>query len=290
MISAVVTGYASLDYVARLEGAPRPNATVIGARGGDWPRLGGSPSYVATAMVRAGLRDVSPVTWVAADPAGAGYIAALRAAGVPTGGVAQSLAGATPCCVLAYGPDGACYCLYLPGAGRAARLTAPQQALLRDADWVCLTVGPAEAGREVLARLGPRQRLAWVVKADADAFPPDLRDGLAARADLIVLGRGERPFVASALAAAPARPGRIVVETHGAAGVDVTQNDHTIVIEAQAAVAAPDPTGAGDTFVGGLLAALIGQRDVADAVRAGQSAARDMLLGRLGDRPTEDTA
>ena len=196
-------------------------------------------------------------------------------------GVARTLPGRTPVCILAYAPEGACFCLYDPGASRAVGLAEFQRVLVDAADWVCVTAGPAAATRAVLAHLRPSQRLAWAVKADADAFAPDLRAALAARADLLVSSRGERPFVADALAAAPARPGRILVETRGAAGAQVTADGRTALIEA-ATVAAPDPTGAGDSFIGGMLAALIARRgDAAAAVRAGQRAARDMLAARM---------
>jgi len=287
MTTVAVIGYASLDHVLRLEGVPRPDATVIAAAaGGAWPRLGGSPSYIATALRRAGVAGAAPVTWVADDAAGARFVAALAAACVPVAGVARTLPGATPVCVLAYAPDGACFCLYAPGASRTAALDDGQRGLLDAAFWVCVTAGPASATREVLTRLRPAQRLAWAVKADGDAFPPPLRAALAARADLIVFSRGEAPFVAEALAAAPARPGRRLVETRGAAGVALTADGRTEMIGTEM-LAAPDPTGAGDTFLGGMLAALIAQPgDAAAAVRAGQRAARDLLLARLEGRTT----
>jgi ribokinase len=278
-----IVGYASLDHVLRLEDTPRPDATAIATRtGDDWPRLGGSPSYIAAALVRAGVARAVPITWVADDESGARFVEALVALGVTTAGVARSLPGATPVCVLAYAPEGACFCLYAPGASRAAGLDDTQRRLLDAADWVCVTAGPAEATREVLARLRPAQRLAWAVKADADAFPPPLRSALAIRADLIVFSCGERPFVAAALEAAPLRRERLVVETQGTEGARLSQEGHSEQIAATAPVQTPDPTGAGDTFVGGMLAALLADpEDAAAAVRLGQRAAGDMLRARV---------
>jgi electron transfer flavoprotein alpha/beta subunit len=59
-------------------------------------------------------------------------------------------------------------------------LDARQRSILDQAGWVCLTVGPAAATREVLARLAAGQRLCWAVKADGDAFPAALRQAIAA--------------------------------------------------------------------------------------------------------------
>lgn len=285
MTVVAVIGYASLDYVVRLEDAPRRNATVIAARGGAWPRLGGSPCYVAMALVRGGVAQAMPITWVADDAAGRDVVAALAAAQVPTDGLARSLPGRTPVCILAYAPDGACFCLYDPGAGRGAGFDSRQRSILGQAAWVCLTVGPATATQEVLARLADGQRLCWVVKADGDAFPPDLRDAIAARADLIVFGRAERPFIAAALGAVPPRSGRILVETRGAEGAHLTLDGWTTPVAA-AEIVATDPTGAGDTFVGGMLASLIRRPgDAMAAVRAGQDAARAMLFARVKELP-----
>jgi ribokinase len=282
MTAVAITGYASLDYVVRLEHAPQRDATVIAGRTGDWPRLGGSPCYIAMALVRAGISHAIPVTWVADDEAGRRFVAALAAAYVPIDGVARSLPGGTPVCILAYAPDDACFCLYDPGASRNVGLDSAQCDILDAAGWVCLTAGPARATRQVLARLAARQHLCWAVKADADAFPPDLRAEIAARADLIVFNRREHSFVSMALDIAAQQPGRILVETRGAEGALLTVDGKSELIPAApVAAAAADPTGAGDTFIGGMLASLITRSgDAAVAVRAGQEAARTMLLAR----------
>lgn len=291
MTVVAITGYASLDHVVRLEAAPRPNETVLVSRApSGWPRLGGSPSYVAMALVRAGVRRALPVTWIAGDEDGARFLAALEAAKIPTDGIAQSLQGRTPICILAYDPSGACYVLYDAAAGRDAILTDSQRRIVEDANWLCVTVGPSTATRAALSVIKPHQRLVWVVKADGDAFPPDLRASLAARADLIVHSRAERPFVAEALADERRREGRFVVETRGSEGAQISTSAGTELVPARH-LAAPDPTGAGDTFVGGLLAALIAApEDVVGAVRAAQAAAYEMLKDRIETRNVKETA
>jgi ribokinase len=285
MTSVAITGYASLDHVVQLEAAPRPNETVIAARlSSGWPRLGGSPSYVAMALVRAGVPRALPVTWVAGDDDGARIVAALEAAQVPTEGIARSLPGRTPICILAYDPSGACYVLYEPAASRKATLSETQRRIVEDADWLCVTVGPAAATRAALALVKPHQHVAWAVKADGDSFPSDLRFALARRADLVVYSRAEHAFVVEALADTQARPGRIVVETRGADGAQISVAGLSESVPAMH-LAVADPTGAGDTFVGGLLAALItGPTDAAGAVRAAQSAAQDLLRRRMEPR------
>jgi ribokinase len=283
MTRIAVTGYASLDHVVQLNGPPRPNRTaLIAARdAGAWPRLGGSPAYIVPALRRAGHDDATLITWVGRDAEGERYLRLLAAAGLPTGGVSRALNGPTPVCILAYDPAGDCYCLYEAGAGRGISFDARQRQLVTSAAWVCVAAQQATATRDVLSRLSPEQTLVWAVKADADAFPPDVRRDLAARADLIVHSRSERPFVEPALAeAGSGRTGRILVETRGPEGAQVTAFGQTTQVATERVVVS-DPTGAGDTFLGGLIGALItAPGDPVGAVRSGDRAARAMLAAR----------
>lgn len=281
MTRFAVAGYASLDYCVRLDRAPRADATAtIVGRPAEWPRLGGSPAYVASALVAGGLDAVAAVSWVGDDAEGRGYREALAARGVDVAGIA-SHPGRTPVCILAYQPDGGCHCFYDPSLAAPLALDPGQARLVAAADWVCLTVGPAEATAQALAAARPEARLVWAVKADRRAVPPDLAARIAARADVIACSAAESGFAAEALAAsgAPDRP-RILVETRGSEGVLLRAGGRETRIGAEP-LDAQDATGAGDTFLGGFLAALARMPDApAQAVAAGARAARDLLLAR----------
>jgi ribokinase len=283
MTRIVVIGYASIDHVVQLNGPPVPNrTTIITSRPAEtWPRLGGSPPYIVGAMLRAGFTSAAIITWVGKDEQGNWYIQAMQDAGLPTEGVARTLPGRSPICIMAYDPSGASYCLYEALGSRGVTLDASQLKVIDSADWICLCAQPQTASRSALARLKPDQKLIWAVKGDPDAFPPDLRRDLAARADLIVHSRGERPFVEPALGeAGPGRPGRIIVETRGPEGVRIIVAGKTISVPTEK-IAVADPTGAGDTFLGGLIASLIQKPDdPVAAIRAGETAARMMLVKR----------
>jgi len=279
MTSVAITGYASLDYVVRLDRTPVADTTAtILARPPEWPRIGGSPAYVASAMVAAGVA-ASPISWVGADADGTFYRDALARRGVNAEGVAIRT-GRTPICILAYQPDGGCHCFYHPLA-QAPRLDEHQLELIVQAQWVCLTVGPVDATRQALAATDRDARLVWAVKADSRAVPPDLAAAIAARADIIAASRGEAAFVAAALASAgPSAKPRLMAETRGADGVAVTRDGEVSLFPIEP-VAVEDTTGAGDTFLGGFLAALVaGDERLEDAVAAGAKAARAMLVAR----------
>jgi len=105
-MSIVVTGYASLDCAVRLDSVPQPDRTAtILSRAAEWPRLGGSPAYVAAALVAGGARDAAPVSWVGDDAEGLRYRVGLEALGVRAEGIGVR-PGRTPLCILAYEPDG----------------------------------------------------------------------------------------------------------------------------------------------------------------------------------------
>ena len=273
-----VVGYASLDYVVRLDSAPAPDRTsTILSRAAQWPRLGGSPAYVAEALVAGAGAEAIPISWVGDDREGERYRASLAERGVSVSGVGVR-PGRTPICILAYEPDGGCHCLYDPGLRAAAELDEGQRALIAAAEAVCITVGPARATREALALAQASSPVAWVVKADPRAVPADLAAALAARADAIIFSQGETEFVDLAGGQAPARP-CVRIETRGAREVAIRQNGgiHVVPVEA---VETDDPTGAGDTFAGGFLAAWLSGADPHVAAKAGAATARAMLAGR----------
>ena len=280
MTSVAITGYASLDYVVRLDRTPVADTTAtILSRPLDWPRLGGSPAYVASAMVAAGV-DATPISWVADDADGRLYREALASRGVGARGIALR-PGRTPICVLAYQPDGGCHCFYHPALAEPPDLDAHQLELVARARWVCLTVGPAEATRQALAATRPDAELIWSVKADPRAVPADLAAAIFARADIVAASRSEAAFVAAAVAAAvPSRKSRLILETRGPEGVALTRDGRVDVFPVDP-VEPEDATGAGDTFLGGFLASLIGGNEaLATAVAAGARAARQLLVAR----------
>jgi ribokinase len=281
MTAIVITGYASLDYCVRLDRAPRPDATAtVLSRPLEWPRLGGSPAYVASAIAAAGVREVRAISWVGADADGREYAKALSLRGVRVDGIGVR-PGRTPVCILAYQPDGGCHCFYDPSLAGPLALDASQEALVARTPWVCLTVGPPEATRQALAAASPDAKIVWSVKADPRSVPADLAARIAARADVIACSRGEAGFVENALAACGA-PGRrrLLLETRGADGVALRADGREEVIGVEP-LAADDTTGAGDTFLGGFLAALMAAPDSpSEAVKAGAEAARAMLAAR----------
>jgi ribokinase len=277
MTRVVITGYASLDHVALLDGAPTPGATtrILRRPAQAWPRVGGSPAYVAASLVAGGIADAAPVSWIGDDAAGSAYRAALAECGVRSDGIANVQGARTPIAILGYTPDGGCVCLYHASLPEPLALTTHQANLLASAEWICLTVGPPALTDRILDLAPPH--LAWVVKHDARAFSRAQAERLARRADLICFSHSETEFVSGI---GRLRDDCMVIETRGAGGAAVRWRNEQIALPA-IPVPADDTTGAGDTLVGGMLAQLIAKPgDPVGALRAGMEAAATLLRRR----------
>ena len=283
MTTIAITGYASLDHVAILDGAPQAGrtTTILQRPQDGWPRLGGGPAFVAMALTADGIDNAIPVSWIGDDEAGNAYRDQLAVRGVSGKGL-DAIAGArTPVSVLAYDPDGGCICLYDPGMPAGLTLSTSQVELVGTADWVCVTIGPSAVNDAVLAAISETTHLAWIVKHDPRAMSVAQAARFAARADLICFSHAEGDFVRAALAeVGTGRPGQVLIETRGGQGATITRDGQSIAVSAEP-LSVTDPTGAGDSFAGGVLAALAkGETDLAAVVRSGHAAARRLLLAR----------
>jgi ribokinase len=282
MSRVVITGFSSFDYTLRLaKPMVADKTTTIDWRPDEWPRLGGPPAFIATAMVRVGFDDVVPVSWVGLDTESERFRAALAEAGVNIDGIAR-LEGRMPTSVLAYEPDGGCHCLFDPALTGPQILDERQSALVAAADWVCLTVGPPEVTEQVLALIRPETKLVWSVKVDERVMPGDLAARVAARADIAAWSQGEAEFATRAFSSgASGRPGRLRIETRGSRGVVLHMEDEEARFPVRP-IDTGDTTGAGDTFLGGFLAALVQQQDDARAaIRGGIKSVEALLTARL---------
>lgn len=286
MIRIAITGYASLDHVIVLDGdvVPGRTTTILKRFAKAWPRLGGGPAYVALAIHTARGGVPTPVSWVGADGLGENYISQLGEAGISGGGIAAVADARTPISVLAYDQAGDCACLYDPGLPSEIGLTEAQRELIASSDWVCVTIGPKQVTDELLALLSDDQKLAWIVKNDPRAITPEQSAALFERADVVFCNGRERAFLEEARAAGRTpRAGQILVETQGRRGALFLRGEESRSVAAEP-VDVADPTGAGDTFAGGVLAAIMkGETDLEAIGRAGNAAARALLIDRKSE-------
>lgn len=267
MARVVVAGFATIDYVVLVEGDFTGRGTRL-MREAAWPRAGGAALYASAALTKAGVA-AAPLTWVGDDADGAAY----RATCVSTEGVAVIPGAPSTRCLLIYNADGTYGCLLRPGP---AALTDAQPRLVVEAEWLVIAAGPPEIAARLLDLEGPR--LAWIAKDDSACFPSELVARLTARAAVIFCNAGERAWL-EAGRTGPAPIGQLMFETRGGDGVHVEAGDGVFDMPV-IPLAVGDATGAGDTFAGAALAALIGGAPPRGAAEAGIAAAGMLLAAR----------
>jgi sugar/nucleoside kinase (ribokinase family) len=275
----LVVGYASIDRVWRAASRPGPGRTAILEGPVDpAPAFGGCGPNVAIELARLGLRTAL-VTWLGDDSEGRAYLAYLASAGVDLTAVEVASKRASPRTILVYDPDGGATCLYHPSGSRGQRLSDSGRRAAGSARLLAVTVCPAQLTVELLDARRADALVAWNVKADDDAYPPALRQRLLREARLVCLNRDELAFISSselltepraavqALETLRVAPDAIVALTIGPGGSLVRAAGVTTHVPAEV-VEVSDPTGAGDAYFAGFVAALVAGRSAIEAAQA----------------------
>lgn len=267
MARVTIAGFATIDYVARADGDFTGRGTMT-MRAAAWPRAGGAALYASAALARAGVA-ATPLTWVGDDADGEAY----RAACVAAEGVAVMPGAPSTRCLLIYNADGTYGCLLRPGP---AALSPAQRRLAAEAEWLVIAAGPPDIVARLLDLEGAR--LAWIAKDDPACFPPELVARLTARAEVVFCNAGERAW----LEGGRSGPTPLLFETRGADGVHVEAAGESFDLPVTP-LTVDDATGAGDTFAGAALAALIAGAPPRAAAEAGIAAAGALLAVRRRD-------
>ncbi|MFO7299320.1 MAG: PfkB family carbohydrate kinase [Actinomycetes bacterium] len=274
-LRVLVTGYASLDRAIRVDRCPGPGATGVVQRVVDARRRPGGVAHAAMALA-AGGAAVSVITAVGADEPGRDFVGALSGAGCDTSLVLER-GDTSPYTDLLYADDGSTACLFHPGAPGPWELDARHAEAAAGADAVVCMVGPADVTTAVLDAVRDDAVVAWVVKDDRQAIAGGLARRLSGRADLIFCNRDESRLVDREVL----RPATVVVQTAGPDPVEVTEGGERSTHPVEPLQRVPvDPTGAGDAFAGGFIAAHLQGASTAGATTAGMAAARRLLLSR----------
>ncbi|GGD91809.1 ribokinase [Aureimonas endophytica] len=278
----LVLGNATIDEAMAVDGWPAPGETVIvGAPRHD---LGGKGANQALVAHRAGarLRFVAPV---GRDAPGATIAAALAEEGLDPADLIE-VAAPTDRSLIFVGRDGENAIASITGA--AASLDAGMAEQLAGA------LGPADqlllqgnlSARATAAALLVARRRGAATLFNPSPLLPEFRD-LLPLVDLVVVNASE-----GAALVGPMEPAAIVLALReaGAAGAVLTLGGHGVHFAGRAAqghvparaVPVVDTTGAGDTFMGVLAAALHYHGfDLAGAVAAANDAAA-VTVGRHG--------
>lgn len=267
----VVTGYPSIDFVARIERPVTPGWTGIITSLWDGPTYGGCAPNVAVGLARLGIRSAVAMI-VGDDDEGRRYLAHLEREGVDTRGVLK-VAGRPTSRTFLFVPAAGATSLFF-AAGAAAEWNGTLQLDFSGARFAVLTVGPrAYNVRFAELAIAASVPLAWQLKGDLTAYPQDVLPQLLANSRFIFMNQQEARYLCNAVGAANpqtliGRGPEALFITHGGEGSEVVSSSGTSRIPA-VRVEVADPTGAGDAFTAGVLAAIVKGWQLDDAARFG---------------------
>ena len=245
----VVFGSINVDLIVPVPRLPRAGETVLG---GDYAVLpGGKGANQALAARRAGAKVVLAGA-VGADSFAGIALDLVRGDGVDTR-LVRVVEQPTGCAAIMVSSEGENTIAVAPGANASARSDQVPDELLSAGTTlvVQMEVSPSETAM-LIKRLRPRG--GYTLLNLAPALPIDV--GLLGEIDLVVANEGEAATTVSDPEQLARRLRQGLVVTRGAAGALALLRDG-IKIEVPALAIKPiDTTGAGDTFVGVLAAAL----------------------------------
>jgi ribokinase len=245
-----VVGSVNLDFVATAQTLPAPGETVTGATLARHP--GGKGANQALSAARLGAQ-VSLIACVGSDPLADEALALLNAEGVNLSSCLIDAEAPTGVALIAVDAKGENQIVVAPGANAAfvaEMLASPIEGAL-----ICQLEIPVETVARAVALTAGFVCLNLAPAGDIPA-------GLLARADLIVVNETEAAFYGQRLHDG----GGLVAITLGARGATLFKAGEQIAVAIPPKVTAIDATGAGDSFVGALVVALIEGQDTHDAL------------------------
>ena len=252
-VSIRVIGSINLDIVATGKTLPRPGETVTGASLAYHP--GGKGANQAVAARKLGA-DVAIIGCVGANGAADQALSLLRASGVDIAGVRSVRDLPTGVALIAVGADGENQIIVAPGANTA--VTQASMSDLSDAHYDA-TICQLELPISTIEAIAQSVVGFFAINlAPAQTVP----EAILQRADLIVVNETEAAFYGDSL---HNLPGLLVITLgsqgaimyHGAEGTIQAKSPHVIPV---------DTIGAGDTFVGALVLALMEGQSRQDAL------------------------
>ena len=252
MTRITVVGSINLDFVATGPTLPEPGETVTGATLAIHP--GGKGANQALAARRLGA-EVRLISRVGADAMADQAQALLRAVGVDLTGVGVDATAPTGAALIAVDAEGENQIMVASGANAA--LTPAMLPEVIDGALICQLEVPLETVAAAVARA---TGFVCVNLAPADLA---IDDAVLRRADLLVVNEGEAGDYGRRLHGLPG----LVAVTWGSRGAGLLRDGVRVATAEPPEVEAVDTTGAGDTFVGALVVAMLEGMGPADALR-----------------------
>lgn len=245
----LVFGSINVDVIVPVPHLPQPGETVLGA---DYAVLpGGKGANQAMAACRAGA-EVAMAGAVGRDGFAATALDPLRRAGIDTR-LVRAVEQPTGCAAIMVGANGENIIAVASGANAAVRGDQVPDAMLgRETLLVAQMEVPPGETAAIVRRVRAAGGFVLFNLAPALAIAPDLLRDI----DLVVANEGEAATLGADPAAIAGRLRLGLVITRGSAGAIAYLSTGATIMVPALPIAPVDTTGAGDTFVGVLAAAL----------------------------------
>ena len=251
-LSIAIQGYSSLDYCVNLSGRIKSNSTTLISNRlvHQWPRLGGSPIWVAKGLKHPSLK-IQILSWIGEDSESDRYLNLIKQEGVHLKGIERIPQMRMPVSMMIYEIDGSSTCLYDSGGVDYPSLSNSQFKQLRNSEWLCLTVGPWENTKKSFQSIKDETKVALVFKGDEKAFPKNKIGEMIERCSLIFCNASEQEHLGIPKKQ-QIRKDQIVVVTQAGLGAKMFMGGEEQFYNNQP-LKINDSTGAGDFFAGTLL-------------------------------------
>lgn len=260
-MDVLVTGYPSIDHIAKVSHSPAVGETARLFNVPDQVTYGGCGTNSGVALAKMGLQ-VGVAVVLGDDAYGVDYLEHLNVLGIDTANVTTLSGELTSQSYLFLNPEGQYQNFFLPGAADAwaGDLTLHG---LESTKFALVTVGQFAYNRQFVRLVrAAGVPLVWVMKPDVFAYPPDMVQEFRAASAYILMNHLEAEYVRHALKLDSidqllSDTTHALVITRGAEGSQVHTVDGMTMIPAVSPVKVIDPTGAGDGFTAGFLAGLL---------------------------------
>jgi len=295
-MDVLVTGYPSIDHIARVSHSPSVGETARLFEVPDQVTYGGCGTNVGVALAKLGF-EVGAAVVLGDDSYGRDYMRHLSSLGIDVSNVVVLPGERTSQSYLFLNPDGQYQNYFFPGAADAWQGVLALDGL-EAYRFALVTVGQTAYNAQFVASVRVAGiPLVWGMKPDVHAYPPELVRALLEASAYVLMNHIEAGYVMQVMGAGRITEllgprTRALVITKGERGVTVITEDGEAAVPAVPPREAVDPTGAGDAFAAGFIAGLLRDQSPVEASRWGAVLASFVLeaVGCQTNLPDWDAA
>lgn len=291
----LTSGYVSMDHMLKIKTPARVGFTSLVANADNTQvYYGGCSVNIACALCRLGLHAM-PLIRVGHDYRSIGFEQFLNENHIPTEGVTERSDDITSVCYLVQDNEGQHITLFYPGAMDGRYAVPYADTLFEGAGMGVITVGARQDNELFFAQCQKHSvPLAFGMKGDMDAFPPDFLRKVLTYCKLIFCNETEREAMERVLGHGLDEllhhgSAEAIVTTLGGEGSRYQTKEESGTVPIYRGANVVDTTGSGDAYISGFLYGFMQGRAVRECAMLGAVVASFALeqVGCCTGLPTE---